>query len=81
LAQALARTGEIWSALIELRVVKTVLRNLDPTAALSRIAEIEALQRPRVVTQLLGRSTTDIINCPFSNITECGHGGFLVHRA
>jgi hypothetical protein len=80
LSAALDRTGEIWSALIDLRVVPRVLRDVDPTAALARMAEIEALQRRRLVSQVLGVDPGEIARCPLSNATECGSGGFLLER-
>jgi hypothetical protein len=80
LQQALEGAREIWSALIELRVVPRVLRDVDPTTALSRITEIETLQRNRLVTQSLGRSPNEIADCPFSNQTLCARGGFLLER-
>jgi hypothetical protein len=80
LQQALESAREIWSALIELRVVPRVLRDVDPTTALSRITEIETFQRNRLVTQSLGRSPHEIADCPFSNETLCGRGGFRVER-
>jgi hypothetical protein len=79
-ASALERTGEIWAALIELRVVRAPLRDVDPSRVLNRIVEIELRQRADLMSVVLARPAHEIANCPFSNNTECGHGGFITRR-
>ena len=79
--QALQRTGEIWSALIDLRIARRPLRDVDPTAVLERLDELERIQKASLVSVLLGRTPGEIANCPFSNNTHCGRGGFFRPRA
>ncbi|MGW1675189.1 hypothetical protein [Streptomyces sp. NPDC002324] len=78
--QTLERTGEIWSALIDLQLARRPLRDVRPDALLDRFDEIEAIQRRSLVDVLLGRSPSDIANCPFSPKTDCGRGGFFRSR-
>ncbi|MEU4513620.1 hypothetical protein AB0G05_29325 [Nonomuraea wenchangensis] len=75
--RALERTGEIWSALIDLKLARRPLRDVDPAELLDRFDEIEAAQLRSLVQIRLGRTPAEIANCPFSNITECGRGGFF----
>ena len=78
--QTLERTGEIWSALIDLQVARRPLRDVDPSVLLDRFDEIEELQRRTLVGVLLARSASEIANCPFTPITACGRGGFFRTR-
>ena len=73
---ALERAGEIWAAAVELRLVPDV-RDLDPTAVLGRLVDIERLQRRTLVSVLLGRSAAEVGWCPFSPRTHCRQGPFL----
>lgn len=75
--RALERTGELWSALIDLKLARRPLRDVDPAELLDRFDEIEAAQLRSLVQIRLGRTPEEIANCPFSNITECGRGGFF----
>lgn len=78
--EALQRTGEIWSALIDLNIARRPLRDVDPTAILDRLDAIERVQQSSLVSVLIGRTPGEIANCPFSNITHCGRGGFFGPR-
>ncbi|NJP92033.1 hypothetical protein HCN51_21645 [Nonomuraea sp. FMUSA5-5] len=75
--RALERTGEIWSALIELKLARRPLRDVHPAELLDRLDGIVARQLHSLVQIRLERTPGEIANCPFSNITECGSGGFF----
>jgi hypothetical protein len=72
----LQRSGDIWSALRQLGMVDRSLHEIDASRALRQIAELETVQRLRVVHEQRGLSAEELADCPFSN--NCFTGPLLV---